>query len=90
MWKLCLFFIFCDHTQGVTEPLKTTTTKKWRRQEKQYIYSTPDKWNLQGTEENGSTWRMFHLSEVHIAPGRLFGTPLNESSFYQGFHIQIY
>ena len=21
LWKLCLFFNFCDHTQGVTEPL---------------------------------------------------------------------
>ena len=28
-----------------------------------YIQSTFDKWNLHGTEKNGSTCRMFHLSE---------------------------
>ena len=28
-----------------------------------FVQSTLDKWNLHGTEKNGSTYRMFHLSE---------------------------
>ena len=28
------------------------------------LQSPLDKWNLQGTEKNGSTYRMFHLSEL--------------------------
>ena len=28
------------------------------------VQSTLDKWNLHGTEKNGSTYRMFHLSEL--------------------------
>ena len=28
------------------------------------IQSTLDKWNLHGTKKNGSTYRMFHLSEL--------------------------
>ena len=33
-----------------------------------FIQYTPDKWNLQGTEENGFTEEMFNLPEVAIAP----------------------
>ena len=28
------------------------------------LQSTLDKWNLHGTEKNGSTYRMFHLFEL--------------------------
>ena len=28
------------------------------------LQSTLDKWNLHGTEKNGSTYRMFHLSQL--------------------------
>ena len=41
--------------QGSNRSLK----KSWMK-----IQSTLDKWNLHGTEKNGSTYRMFHLSEL--------------------------
>ena len=29
LWKLCLFFNFCDHIQGVTEPLTQSAISIW-------------------------------------------------------------